>query len=163
MFDFSKSQNWFDVFTFSQTNSVGDRRLPPKYWSPLSLSLFLSFFLSFCLSRSQSVCWTLTSTARRFPNWWTWRETRSSLTVRHIVDLCIYIHNFKYFLNDWCEYLCSQETVEVSDKCDEASVPVIRLQLFFFFASRQSDDPTHQLWDSLVSHHISPLLSELPV
>lgn len=29
----------------------------------------------------------------------------------------------------------------------------------FSLSDRQSDDPSHQLWDSLVSHHVSPLLS----
>lgn len=33
------------------------------------------------LRPSQSVCWMWTSLARRYPNWWTWRGTRSFLTV----------------------------------------------------------------------------------
>lgn len=103
-------------------------------------------FLSVCLSLSQSACWTLTSTGRRFPSWWTWRGTLNSLTVQL---LFIFLHLCLALLND-VVFISIKAVVDLPD-----------VHWSFSLSARQSDDPTHQLWGSLVSPSSSRLLTLL--
>ena len=125
-------------------------------------------FFSLPFRQSPSACWTPTSTARRFPNWWTWRETQSSLTVRHILYppfsiriririLFIAMFIYTYRKLPWCGSLLHKHHLVLGHECDDSLVQlnildvVVKCGKHEFLSSRQSDDPTHQLWDSLVS------------
>lgn len=115
-----------------------------KRLSSLFPSIFsLSFFPSVSLSRSVG-CWRLRSVDSQTDE----LEGKPG-ALRQYGWLLMFLHLWLLFHD-----VLSVVLVNICAVGDLSDV-----NWLFSLSDRQSDDPSHQLWDSLVSHHVSPLLS----